>query len=155
MVIESIADHLDLLETIGRWHWDEWGHVDPGGSVEKWIEGLAERTMRDEIPTTYIAISDEGVLLGSVTLVDCDMDTRIDLWPWLAGLYVHAKYRRKGVGSALVYHAMMKTRAMEIAKLYLYTSTSEGLYSRLGWQTVDREFYEGEDVAVMSISLAS
>jgi len=154
LIIESITDHLEHLQTIGRWHWDEWGHADPEGTAEKWIDGLATRTKRDEIPTTYVALSKQGALLGSVTLVDCDMDTHDNLWPWLAGLYVHPSVRNQGIGGALTRHATVKVQKMEIGELYLYTSTAERLYSRLGWHTVDREFYEGEDVAIMSISLA-
>lgn len=154
MVIESIADHVDLVETISKWHWNEWGHVDPDGTLETWTESLASRTERDTIPTTYVALADGRDLLGSVSLVDCDMETRPDLWPWLAGLYVRPDARNGGVGSALVTHAMKKVREMDIHTLYLYTSSSESLYSKLGWSTIDREGYEGKDVAIMSARLA-
>lgn len=154
MIIESIADHLDLVETVGRWHWQEWGHADPDGSAESWVAGIARRVERDAIPTTYVALSDERALLGSVSLVDCDMDTRAHLWPWLAGLYVRPDARGRGVGSALVQHAMQKVGNMGIDTLYLYTSTAESLYRRLGWRVIDRDQYEGDDVAVMSVQLA-
>jgi hypothetical protein len=44
MRIESIADHLDLIEIIARWHWEEWGYADPGGSLASWTAGLRART---------------------------------------------------------------------------------------------------------------
>lgn len=154
MVIASIADHHDLVETIGKWHWNEWGHVDPDGTLETWIERLANRTGRDTIPTTYVALSDGGDLLGSVSLVDCDMETRPDLWPWLAGLFVRPDARNCGVGSALVTYATKKVREMGIQTLYLYTSSSESLYSKLGWSTIDREGYESKNVAIMSTRVA-
>jgi len=98
--IESIVDHPDLIETIAKWHWDTWGHVDPGGSLASWTESLRQRTNRGRIPTTFVAL-DRGELLGSVTLVEHDMETRCDLSPWLAGLYVASAYRGQGVGTAL------------------------------------------------------
>lgn len=149
MKIESIADHLDLLVTIGQWHWDEWGHADPEGSVRTWTDGLGERTLRDSIPTTYIALSERSEPLGSVTLVDCDMDTHQELSPWLAGLYVPYDFRNQGIGSKLVNHAVEKVRCMGISKLFLYSSSATGLYTKLGWQTIGEEFYEGEDVSIM------
>jgi len=154
MVIASIADHLDLVETIGKWHWNEWGHVGSDGTLETWIESLANRTGRDTIPTTYVALSDGEDLLGSVSLVDCDMDTRPDLWPWLAGLFVRPNVRNCGVGSALVTYAIKKVCEMGIQTLYLYTSSSESLYSKLGWRTINREDYEGKNVAIMSIRVS-
>jgi GNAT superfamily N-acetyltransferase len=153
MNIESIADHLELLPIIGKWHWDEWGHADPNGSVDTWTDGLRERILRDKVPTTYIALSDQSELLGSVTLVDHDMDTHQELTPWLAGLYVSDEFRNLGIGSKLVNHAAEKARRMGITKLFLYSSTAAGLYTKLGWQIVDEEFYEGEEVSVMVLNL--
>lgn len=148
MRIESIADHLDRIETIARWHWSEWGHVDPGGSLDSWAEGLRGRTLRDRVPTTYVALED-GELLGSVTLVDNDMSTRPDLWPWLAGLFVRPGDRRRGVGAALVGHALRASAAMGVEQLYLYTAGAEAFYRRLGWAPVARDRYEGSRVVVM------
>lgn len=44
MRIENVADHPAFVELIARWHWDEWGHADPGGSLQSWTAGLARRT---------------------------------------------------------------------------------------------------------------
>jgi N-acetylglutamate synthase-like GNAT family acetyltransferase len=153
MNIESIADHLELLPIIGQWHWDEWGHADPNGSVDTWTAGLGERTLRDQIPTTYIALSSQSDLLGSVTLVDSDMDTHQELTPWLAGLYVQPDFRNLGIGSKLVNHAVNKVRSMGISQLFLYSSTAAGLYMKLGWQVINEESYEGEKVSVMVFNL--
>jgi N-acetylglutamate synthase-like GNAT family acetyltransferase len=153
MNIESIADHLELLPIIGQWHWDEWGHADPNGSVDTWTAGLGERTLRDQIPTTYIALSGQSDLLGSVTLVDSDMDTHQELTPWLAGLYVQPDFRNLGIGSKLVNHAVNKVRSMGISQLFLYSSTASGLYAKLGWQIINEESYEGEKVSIMVFNL--
>ena len=154
MVIESIADNLGLIETIGRWHWDEWGHADPEGSVEDWTARLGDRVLRDKIPTSYVALSEQRELLGSVTLVDCDMHTRPELWPWLAGLFVHPDARDRGVGKSLALHAMEQVGLMGIDKLYLYTAPAEELYLRLGWRVIACDTYEGSHVAVMEANVA-
>ncbi len=148
--IESIADHLDLVATIAEWHWAEWGHADPGGSLASWTEGLRRRTNRERIPTTYVAL-DGGELLGSATLVEHDMATRRDLSPWLAGLYVAPAHRGRGVGSALVRHAVRRAAAMGVGRLYLYTGPARGFYERLGWRPIADEWYEGQPVVVMAI----
>jgi GNAT superfamily N-acetyltransferase len=148
--IESIADHLDILEVLAQWHWEEWGHFDPDGSLATWTAGLRERTNRESIPTTYVALAGDE-LLGSVTLVEHDMTSRCDLSPWLAGLYVAPAFRGRGVGSALTRHAVRHAAAMGVPRLYLHTATAGGLYERLGWRSIANEWYEGELVAVMTI----
>jgi GNAT superfamily N-acetyltransferase len=151
--IESIADHLDLVAVIARWHWEEWGHADPEGSLAAWTEGLRQRTNRESIPTTYVALAGDE-LLGSVTLVENDMATRRDLAPWLAGLYVAPAFRGRGVGSALTRHAVRRAAVMGVQRLYLHTATASRFYEQLGWRPVAADWYEGQPVMVMAIETA-
>jgi len=150
MKVESLADHLDLVETIARWHWDEWGLHDPGGSLQSWTEGLMQRTNRDSVPTTYVALEGDS-LLGSVTLVEHDMSTHQDLQSWLAGVYIKPECRGQGTGSILVRHAVRKAAEMGIKRLYLYTGSAKDFYEKLGWRTIAIDDYEGRPVTVMAI----
>ena len=150
--IASIADHLDLVETIACWHWEEWGHADPGGSLESWTEGLRSRTNRDRIPTTYVALEGEE-LLGSVTIVEHDVDTHPEWTPWLAGTFVAPGRRGQGVASTLVRHAVRAAAGMGVVRLYLYTESARGLYERLGWHPILEEEYDGRVVTIMAIDL--
>lgn len=153
--IDSIADHLDLVETIARWHWGEWGRHDPNGSLEAWTEGLRQRTHRDRIPTIYVGLGERGRLLGTVALVEHDMSTHVELSPWLAGLYVDPGFRGWGIGAQLTRHATAAAAKLGVTRLYLYTRSARGLYEKLGWQTLFEEDYEGRSVAVMAIDLGS
>ncbi|MDQ3929909.1 MAG: GNAT family N-acetyltransferase [Chloroflexota bacterium] len=150
MRIENIADHLNLVDTIARWHWDEWGHADPEGSLQSWAQGLRERTSRDSVPTTYVALEGEE-LLGSATLVDNDMSTRPDLWPWVAGVFVKPERRGQGIGSALMRYVVRKAAEMGIKRLYLHTGAARAFYEKLGWRYLGSEYYEGQTVSIMEI----
>lgn len=152
MQIESIADHLDIIDTIASWHFREWGHADPRGSVQSWADGLRQRTNRDHIPTTYVVL-EGSELLGSVTLTYQDMNTHPELSPWLAGLYVRPDRRRQGIGSALTRHAVLAAAQMGVKRLYLYTESARGLYERLGWELVADDYYEKQMVAIMSFDI--
>lgn len=144
----GIAEHLELVSTIARWHWDEWGHHDPAGSLESWTAALAQRTNAAGIPTTFVALENNAPI-GSTCLVEHDMLTRRDLTPWLAGVFVLPEHRRRGVGSALVTHAVEKAAAFGIERLFLYTNGAEPLYAKLGWREREHEFYEGRTVTIM------
>jgi len=152
MEIASIADHVQLVPTIATWHWDEWGHTDPGGSLEAWTEGLATRVNRDRIPTTYVALQGDDPI-ASTTLVEHDMSTHRDLTPWIAGVYVKPEYRGRGVGAALVTHTMRKAAQMGVGRLYLYTSSAAEFYRKLGWEYLATDFYEGRTVNIMYVEL--
>ena len=144
------------MPTIAAWHWNEWGHADPSGSLESWTEGLAGRTHRDRIPATYVAVA-EGEPVGSVVLVEHDMPDRedlADLTPWLAGLFALPVYRGRGIGSALARHAQLEAHRFGFSCLYLYTSTARGLYERLGWKPVAETGYEGEPVSILMSDLS-
>ena len=150
--IASIADHLDVVPTIARWHWDEWGHTDPDGSLQAWTEGLAKRTNRDCIPTTYVALEGDQPI-ASTTLVAHDMSIHQDLTPWLAGVYVKPEYRGRGIGAALVTHTMQKAAQMGVERLYLYTGSASEFYRKLGWENYATDFYDGTTVTIMYTDL--
>ena len=152
MRIESIADHFDLIEILGRWHWDEWGRTDPSGSLQSWTENLRRFTNRRRVPTMYVAL-DGAQLLGSVALNEHDMRMHQDLTPWLSGLYVTPAARGKGVGSALVGHLVAEARSMGIVRLYLYTSSARGLYEKLGWCPIAEDEYDDRHVTIMAIDV--
>lgn len=153
MRIDNIADHLDLIDTIARWHWNEWGDEDPGGSLASWTANLRRFTNRDRIPTIYVAL-DGDELLGSVSLVEHDMSTHCDLTPWLSGTFVKPERRGQGVASALVRQAVHSASEMGISRLYLYTYPARGLYEKLGWQPLVEDEYEGHTVTIMAIDTA-
>jgi GNAT superfamily N-acetyltransferase len=78
------------------------------------------------------------------------MSTRLDLSPWLAGVYVVPEARRRGIASSLVRYAESFAAEVGVGRLYLHTDGSESLYQRLGWLPVGREPYEGSVVSIMT-----
>jgi len=156
MQIESIADHLDWAPVIAQWHWHEWGDTDPLGSQAQWTQGLAKRTGRDQIPATYVAV-EQGRPIGSVTLVERDMELRWELSPWLAGAYVQPQSRRQGVGSALVRQALQQVQRLGFPALYLYTYTHSAspFYERSGGEVLEETLYYERLVTIMRFLLAA
>jgi GNAT superfamily N-acetyltransferase len=152
MQIDYLADHPEFIHALACWHHAEWSYLRPGDTVEARTNRLRAACGRGEIPTVFVAFS-HGTLIGSAMLIAHDMDTRMDLTPWLAGVFVSPDYRRRGIGSALVGRVIECAAALGVKRLYLYTPGAEQMYSRLGWSALDRARYRGADFVVMSYDL--
>ena len=152
MRIANLADHPELIDTIARWHFDQWGHADPNDSVQARADHL--RRCNSRIPAAYVALNGTE-LCGTVLLVEHDMDTRRELTPWVASVYVAPAHRRKGIASALVRHAVRRAAMMGVARLYLFTESARNLYEKLGWHAIAEETYEGQAVTIMAIDIGA
>jgi GNAT superfamily N-acetyltransferase len=153
MKIELLADHPEYVEPVARWHHGEWAYLRPGDTLEKRLVRLRADCGRQVIPITCVA-TEGGAVLGSAMLIAHDMDTHMEWTPWLAGVFVAQEKRGTGIGAALVRHAMRAAADLGIAVLYLYTPKAELFYTRLGWTVLERTFYRGTDVTVMSAAVA-
>jgi GNAT superfamily N-acetyltransferase len=87
--------------------------------------------------------------VGSARLVACDVDRKPYLSPWLAGVYVLSTFRRRGIASALVPHALAQARRLDVRHLYLGIDRAGSHYIRFGWRPLAEEPYTGKTVAVM------
>ncbi len=131
--------HVDLLkrnpehvETVARWIYDEWDHVNvPDLEAER--ELVRARLNEDRVPMTLIALDGEECV-GTVSLYESDLASRPDLTPWLAALYVREDRRNTGIGSALVERIVEAARRIGIRRLYLHTETAPRYYERKGWR---------------------
>ena len=147
LVIAPLADHVAHLPLIAAWNVQSWGAA-TGRSYDGYVARLNGYLSRGPLPMALIALSD-GRPAGTACVNLDDMSTRPHLAPWLANLYVDPAYRRRGIGAALVRAAEDAARAVGRARLYPYTPNQERLYAALGWRVIERDVYEGEDVAVM------
>jgi GNAT superfamily N-acetyltransferase len=146
--IEYLANHKEVIPTLTRWFYEEWAYLHPERTYADVERLITERAQKDRIPLALVAFDGEE-LLGTVCLKPHDMDTRLDLTPWLAGLYVSAPRRREGIGTALVSAIERKACELSVKRLYLYTPESESFYAKHGWQHKERTEYHGCPVTVM------
>lgn len=154
MDIGYLADHEAFIPELAQLHFSEWGHYRPGDTVEERIERLRGCCGKGDIPLVVVGLLG-SVLCGSAMLVAHDMESRPELTPWLAGVYVKPPFRRSGYAASLISRIEAEARAMGIPRLFLYTKDSESLYIRLGWSGTERCQYKGIDVTVMSKQLAA
>jgi predicted N-acetyltransferase YhbS len=111
MQIQYLADHPAHISELARLHFEEWSYSYPGESLEGRTARLRSSFGRNAIPSVVVALEDEE-LLGSAMLVAHDMDSRPQLTPWLAGVFVKPHCRGKGIGSALVRRIEAEARSL-------------------------------------------
>ena len=140
MTIEYLADRPEFIPTAAHWLHKEWGHLRPNETVADRAERLERACGHREIPTTFVAIDGDHPV-GCASLIEHDMLTRPELSPWLAGVFVPSEYRSRGIGAVLVKRVIQEARSLGIARIYLYTPSSGGLYLKLGWSVIEHTFY--------------
>ena len=131
-----LADHLDLVPAVARWHWRAWGKEDDPVDEAAWTVVLGSRTGRDDVPFTLIAfVGDE--LVGSLSVCHDDRDAEFeDEGPWLSGMFVRAPARDLGIGRQLLGEAERRTAAAGHPELWAHTAEAERFYVRCGWEVV-------------------
>jgi len=150
--IINLSQEPHHIPTLAKWHHAEWAHLNPGGTLENRIERMQGYLSKELVPSTFI-YKHEGQLAGSAAIIQSDMDTRPELTPWLASVYVAPEFRRQGIGSKLVEHVMRQAKAACIAKLYLFTPDQADFYKKLGWTAMGEETYRAFPVTVMQVAL--
>src|ERR1035437_4747929 len=101
MEIDYLADHEKFVSPLVQWHHQEWSYLRPGDTIEARTARLRATCGHREIPTVFVAFLKDQ-LLGSAMLIAHDMDNRMELSPWLAGVFVRPDRRKEDLGSTLV-----------------------------------------------------
>ena len=150
MKIEYLKEHSEWIPTIAAWFYREWGVYHPGLDVDAIAERLRQRLNTDRLPLALVAL-EQGAVVGTVSLKEYDMDTRMQYSPWLASLYVIKRSRNKGVGVSLIEAAIAAAKSMGIKNLYLYTREKRHVdfYLARGWTLVENTMYRGGVVTIL------
>lgn len=141
------------IPQLAEWHHQEWAHLSSAdATVTTLIEQMREYLSDAAIPKMFIC-EEANQVMGSSSLTAADMDTRTDLSPWLANVYVNANHRNKGLGKLLVNAVIEHARAIGLQKIYLFTADKADFYQALGWSMISQENYKGEMVTIMEYQL--
>ena len=152
MNIVNLSAKTDMIDTLATWHYGEWGDLYPGETLESFKTELYASLSPEPVPATFIAI-DNGVLLGSISVLHKDMDIDAPWTPWLANLYVNPDYRQRGIGKQLIQYLLEYCTAHAINQLYLFTPASRTYYESLGWKVLKSLRYHGQEVDIMHRAL--
>jgi predicted GNAT family acetyltransferase len=148
--IEAVSNRPELAAIVAEWLVGAFGY--PGGkSVQEMTTLILQPTNGPE--ETYV-LFDEDRPVATASLVHDDLESRRDLTPWLAGVFVEPAFRGRGYATALVRRVEAFAAAASVPTLWLYTATAEPLYARMGWQRAGLEQDRGQEVLLMMRNLS-
>lgn len=130
MEIIELKDRNELFEKAVHVFWKQWGNDHNFKFYEDAM--IHSCTTSSDIPRFYVAIKN-GDIIGTYALLRNDLNSRQDLCPWLACLYVKEEYRGRKIGSTLLQHSLEQAAQKGYQKLYLSTDL-ENYYEQYGWK---------------------
>lgn len=147
-----ISQYPQYIPTIAQWHQDQWQHISPHLTTSLRIKEYSAYTNGPAIPSCILALIDNQPA-GSASLVTSDMESRPDLTPWLASVYVHPQYRNQGIATQLIQSCLSDARQLGVKSVYLFTPDQMSFYQKRGWKLLESITYHGENVDIMSYEL--
>jgi GNAT superfamily N-acetyltransferase len=145
--LTTIAARPDLAPVVARWIWEEWGRA-KGRPVERTVARVAARTARVGLEQCFVVLEGDTAA-GTASFVAEDSDSRPDLSPWLASVFVDPAFRGRGHARLLVSAVESAARGAGVPRLWLFTETAAPLYASLGWQAAGEVIEQGRPNVLM------
>lgn len=134
--IYELNQKPELFEEAITFFWRQWGNEH---NYEFYRDCMLHScSTTDEIPRFYIALIGQ-TLIGTYALIRNDLNSRQDLYPWVACVYIDPQYRGQEIGSKLLQHANFQAKMKGYKKLYL-TTDLDGYYERYGWTHIGEAY---------------
>ena len=152
MDIRYLSDDPEVIATVAKWIYEEWGHLVPGRTLATAHVKIRQSAGSKAIPLTLVCFQN-GKPVGAAGIDTADMSTHPELTPWMVSVYVDPPHRRQGIATMLGQRINEEFKKLGVKTAYLFTPDQEKLYARLGWKAWAREEYRGEDVVIMRLDL--
>jgi GNAT superfamily N-acetyltransferase len=131
--IDLLADIPGAINVLAPPLLEYWRFALPEDTLDIRRQKLRDHCNRDVLPIAWIAHRGDEIL-GTAALRVSDLPGFDHLTPWLGGVFVHANFRRQGIGSALCHHVEMHAWKLGYSQLHLFTLDQQRLYEDLGWK---------------------
>lgn len=106
----------------------------------------------NSLPQWYV-LEKDGQLIGCAGLITNDFISRMDLYPWLAALFIDEDHRGNDYAQLLVEKTKLDAQKIGFKKLYLSTSHI-GYYEKYGWKYIGDGYHPwGEQSRIYEINI--
>jgi len=145
----TMLDGADLLaRELADRHSAEWGHLYSNWDSSVARAEFAAHKTDGSLPATLL-LHEGGQLAGSVSLIHGDCETRRDLDPWLASLYVFPEYRSRGHAHRLIEAAVRHAAEAGERQLHVFSESAGGLFRRHGFTLLERASLRGATIEIL------
>ncbi len=96
-------------------------------------------TTPNPLPQWYL-LEKEGKIIGCTGLVTNDFISRMDLYPWICGVYIEEKHRGNAYASLLIERAKEDTLKSGFFRVYLSTDHI-GFYEKYGFKYIGQGYH--------------
>jgi GNAT superfamily N-acetyltransferase len=165
----------EAASLVAAWLVDEWEHLYPDWDHQAAVAELTACGDDGHPPRTWllfegddagdpesvgtvigsIGLALEGELPGAIPVLDGDMSGADSIETpsgvWVVNLFVTAAARGRGLGSALLDHAIVHANALGLNELLLTTEHSAEHYESLGWIRIGSTTLNGHESVLMRL----
>lgn len=133
--VTTLAERPDLIPQVARWTWAEWGQR-RGRTLEDTTAHVAKCTATTGIGTCFVLLDGDTPVASARLLADSESLPGHS--PWMAGVYVAASHRGRGLATRLVGLIVGAVEDAGFPYVWCYSDSAAGLYRRLWWRDVKR-----------------
>ena len=138
--IVNIKDVAHFIPTAAEWFSSKWG-VPTQAYVDSMNDGIAGES---GVPSWYMALADDGRIIGGVGVIENDFHDRVDLTPNVCALFVEESERGRGLAGELLARVVDDMASVGVDTLYLLTD-HDSFYERYGWEFYCMAQGDGEE----------
>jgi predicted N-acetyltransferase YhbS len=136
MQISTLRDRPAFADVIADRAWHAWW-TESGKPLSDDRAHLDPMIQHHGLPFALVAHEGDAYL-GSVLVIESDLEARPHLTPWIAALWVEPDRRRQGIGARLVEAARAAAAALGQATCHLAAVPDRGpYYLRLGFRRIE------------------
>lgn len=142
--LTTLAQRPDLVDVLAGWFTAEWPDYFSDRDPHDFV---AAHAREDAMPLALLVLADDQPA-GAVTLAEESIESRPDLGPWVAGLFVQPKFREQGIGQLLVVAASRIVWSLGFDRLYVGTRATS-LFTAVGWTVIDTAEQDGTTLDIL------
>jgi GNAT superfamily N-acetyltransferase len=136
--LSNLAQLPHFADTVADRGWHAWWTNSAKG-LATYRAGLELMLRGDVIPMAFVAHRSE-TYLGSVLLIENDLEQRPNLSPWIAALWVDVEHRGQGIAQSLISTARISAAKLGFSKVFLCAEENvTPYYLRRGWIQIETD----------------